>query len=408
MFNSPTYKFLGLPWQFERPDPEELRYPATIWIWGRWTIWLVCFVELVYRPMFAYFTHIPYVSFLALLAMCNGYVHYRLKFKNNVTWQWLLGLSAVDMVLITSTVAIGGGFQFFAFLIYYPALAMFAVVFTSLWFSFIWVTVVATAYTLVSLTVGSGINLESVDEKVLFGRVIVMYAVVGAVTLVSRFERIRRTEAVQREQELQRERIELSQAIHDTTAQSAYMIGLGIESAIEIADKSNQELIASLEATRSLSQSAMWELRHPIDVGLIFEGRELAHVLRSHAGTFTTITSVPAEVVQNGVEPSLSTFVKRLVFSIAHNAMTNAFRHSRAGKVTIMLEFGASDLRLSVSDDGVGLPQDYSDRGHGFRNMRSDTERMGGKLEVESGGPGMGTTVRCIIPYDGEARRPLS
>ena len=40
---------------------------------------------------------------------------------------------------------------------------------------------------------------------------------------------------------------------------------------------------------------------------------------------------------------------------------------------------------MSVSDDGIGLPDDYADRGHGFRNMRRDVERMGGSLEV---GPG--------------------
>ena len=68
-----------------------------------------------------------------------------------------------------------------------------------------------------------------------------MYAVVAAVNLVSRFERIRRRDAVERERELQRERIEFSQTIHDTIAQSAYLIGLGLETAIELADARNGE-----------------------------------------------------------------------------------------------------------------------------------------------------------------------
>ena len=40
---------------------------------------------------------------------------------------------------------------------------------------------------------------------------------------------------------------------------------------------------------------------------------------------------------------------------------------------------------MSVSDDGIGLPDDYADRGHGFRNMRTDAERMGGRLEAAPG-----------------------
>ena len=60
-----------------------------------------------------------------------------------------------------------------------------------------------------------------------------MYAVVASVSLVARSERIRRLEAVARERELQRQRIQISQTIHDTTAQSAYTLGLGLEDAIE-------------------------------------------------------------------------------------------------------------------------------------------------------------------------------
>ena len=59
---------------------------------------------------------------------------------------------------------------------------------------------------------------------------------------------------MERERALQRERIELSQAIHDTTAQSAYLIGLGIDAAKQVAGDSNEELTARLEATSRLSK----------------------------------------------------------------------------------------------------------------------------------------------------------
>ena len=41
------------------------------------------------------------------------------------------------------------------------------------------------------------------------------------------------------------------------------------------------------------------------------------------------------------------------------------------------LDFGRDELRLSVSDDGVGLPDDYEGRGHGFENMRAYAETSG-------------------------------
>ena len=92
----------------------------------------------------------------------------------------------------------------------------------------------------------------------------------------------------------------------------------------------------------------MWELRHPIDVGPIFEGRELGRVLRSHASTFSTITSIRTNLVQSGREPRLPTITRGLLFSIAHDAMTNACRHARAGKVTIVLAFESDRLRMTL------------------------------------------------------------
>ena len=385
----------------DRTDPDDLRYNLRISVWVRWFLLTAWLLQFNYRPNFADPAYIPTTLVAVSLLAFNGYVHYRIRSYRTVTRRWALALSVMDAVMITAGIAISSsGFHNSFFVLYYPALAMFAVVFTSFRLSFAWVTMVAVVYAVLSLVMEPGVDFEIKEEKVLFTRIVVMYAVVAAVNLVSRFERIRRIGAVEREGELQRERIELSQTIHDTIAQSAYMIGLGLETAIELADESNRELIAKLEATHALSKSTMWELRHPIDAGPIFEGRDLSQVLRSHASTFTTITSIPTELVQSGREPQLSTITRGLLFSIAHNAMTNAFRHSRAGKVTIALSFESDRLRMSVSDDGIGLPDDYEDRGHGFRRMRTDAERMGGSLEAGPGESGRGTTVTCVVPYD--------
>ena len=119
----------------------------------------------------------------------------------------------------------------FVHLFYYPALALMAVLFTSFRLNMAWVTMASLVYVAISLTVGDGIDIEAGDEKTLLARIAVMYVVVAAVNLATRFERIRWRQAVERERALQRERVELSQAIHDTAAQSAYMIGLGIDTA---------------------------------------------------------------------------------------------------------------------------------------------------------------------------------
>ena len=165
----------------------------------------------------------------------------------------------------------------------------------------------AVVYAAICLAVEPGLDFPTDDEEILLIRVARMYLVVVGVKLISGVERIRRMEAVERERALQRERIELSHVIHNTMAQSAYMIGVGIERAKELADRSNGDLMSTLEETSALSRSAMWELRHPMEIGEIFEGMELGGVLESLAATFSTISSIPADLVQSGIEPLLPT-----------------------------------------------------------------------------------------------------
>ena len=226
-----------------------------------------------------------------------------------------------------------------------------------------------------------------------------MYGIVVSVGLIARFERVRRQQSAQRERELLQQRIELSQTIHDTAAQTAYLIGLGIHRAIQLAGDASEELTVTLAATASLSKAVIWELRRPIDEGHIFEGRELGRVLWSHTETFAKVTSIPTEMSQSGTEPPLAVETRARLFSIAHNALSNASRHAQAGSVQVRLDFGADIIRLSIADDGVGLPSDFADRGRGFSGMQSDAERLGGRLIVETGGLTGGTTVTCETPY---------
>ena len=385
-------------------DPDVVLYAVRISVWGRWFICLVGVFLLAYRPGFWYPEDIAILSVPVLLGMLNGLVHYRLLTNRPVTWRWMLFLSAAEMALITAGIVILGGFTSFIFLAYYPSLAVFAVVFSSHWLSLAWTTAAAVAYAAVCLRAGSGLDLDAGNEKVLMARLAMMYTLTLGVGLITRFERIRWQTSVARERELRRERIELSQTIHDTTAQTAYMIGLGIHRARELAGETNEDLVAALDATSALSRSAMWEVRGPIDAGHILEGRELGRVLWSHCATFQRITGVQAELSQSGTEPPLPTETRTRLFSVAHNALTNAFLHAQPGRVDVRLSFEAGQIRLSVSDDGVGLPDGYAERGRGFNGMSSDAEQMGGALIVESGEGVGGTTISCVVPYVADQR----
>ena len=384
---------------FDLPEPGELRRVARVYVWGRWFVLSIATFAWLYPLNVDEVVYGPNVALAMLLLATNGFLHYRLATERTVSWRWMLALSALDLAMLSGGVAAHRGFESPFFVGYYPSLAMFAVAFGSVRLTLVWVTMAAAVYAALCLAVEPGLDVSANDEEILLIRVAGMYTVVVVVNLISRVERIRRMEAVERERALQRERIELSHAIHNTMAQSAYMIGMGIERAKELADRSNEELMSTLEETSALSRSAMWEMRHPMEIGEIFEGMELGGVLESLVATFSTISSIPADLVQSGVEPPLPIATRGALFSIAFNALTNALRHSHAGHVRVGLDFERDGLRMSVADDGTGLPDDYATRGQGFRNMREDAERMGGRFVVETSGSEWRTTVTCVLPY---------
>ena len=386
--------------RFNDYDAADLQQAASVSIWVRWVVVAGILFETSYRVDLWSASHILNNLYILGILLTNAYAHHKIRSNRRVTQVLLFGLSLTDLALISFSTSLSGGFESRYFPLYYFSMAIFASVFPSPYLSLSWASALAVVYTGVCLFIGPGPDFGGQDEKVLFYRMLPIYGIAILVSLITSFERNRRRLAAEREREMSRQRIELSQTIHDTTAQSSYMIGLGIERSLEIEDRSNPQLSETLEMTKDLSKWSMWTLRLAIDGGEIFRGRSLTGVLRMHADTFTSITSIRARVTETGTEPPLSTVNRSLLFSIAHNALTNAFRHARARNVVIALDFRPEHLRMSVSDDGIGLPGDYAAQGHGFRNMREDADRMGGELCVVS--DGNGTTVRCVVPYDQE------
>ena len=212
--------------QSARADTEGARYAAWVSVWGRWVVWGAAVAGAVYQPEWNGGTYLPFVFLHVVLVGCNALVHRRLACGKRVTWLWVLALSTTDFVLITASIVSDPGLDNFHYLAYYPALAMVAVICPSVVLSLGWTTVVVAFYVLWCLTQGPGLDFGADDGVVLITRMAAMYGVVAAFNVVAG-ERTGRRRAAERARALLQERVELSQAIHDTAAQSAYVLGVG-------------------------------------------------------------------------------------------------------------------------------------------------------------------------------------
>ncbi len=99
-----------------------------------------------------------------------------------MTWYWLLALSLMDLAQASIATAITGGFVSPFFVFCFPAVSVFASVFTSPRIIFCWTTLVATLHTVLCLVVGPGLDFDGRDEVVLFARLAALYSVSVTVT----------------------------------------------------------------------------------------------------------------------------------------------------------------------------------------------------------------------------------
>ena len=96
--------------------------------------------------------------------------------------------------------------------------------------------------------------------------------------------------------------------------------------------------------------------------------------------------------------PPLPAAVEVACYRIAQEAITNVSRHAKARRcrISIALDEGEDALKLEVTDDGVGIPQDRL-VGVGMVSMRERAEELGGRLSIEPGSEG-GTRVSADLP----------
>ncbi|MBY0504504.1 MAG: hypothetical protein K2X03_11370 [Bryobacteraceae bacterium] len=89
------------------------------------------------------------------------------------------------------------------------------------------------------------------------------------------------------------------------------------------------------------------------------------------------------------------------VYRIGREALVNSFRHARASKIELELEYSPRSIRISVRDNGCGIDSGILQTGReghwGLPGMRERAERIGGKLHVWSSAAS-GTEVVLTIP----------
>jgi two-component system, NarL family, sensor histidine kinase UhpB len=214
-------------------------------------------------------------------------------------------------------------------------------------------------------------------------------------TMLDRIEAERRDSAHRALAAQEGERLRVARELHDEIGQTLTAVALRAERAAgelprqaqalgEIVDTVHRSLDDLRRIARELRPEALDDLGLVdalISLCLRMERQGAVRVLRELEGGL----------------PPLSSEVELVVYRVAQEALTNAFRHAEASHVRVALRRAGESVMLIVADDGCGLPATMPAHANGLAGMRERAVLIGGELELGPPPSGTGVEVRLTV-----------
>jgi NarL family two-component system sensor histidine kinase LiaS len=192
------------------------------------------------------------------------------------------------------------------------------------------------------------------------------------------------------------ERNRLARDLHDSVKQQVFAISMQLSAARATLSDSDKSYPSVVEAER-LAQQAGAELTTLINAlrppGL--ESKTLPVAIREYVEGWSRQSKIESEV-NLASTASLHPHLEQTLFRVLQEALANVARHSRAGRVWVILKTENDHIGLVVEDDGIGYDAERIIKGIGLSSMRERLEAVNGTLEVTNRSP-QGTRVTAMV-----------
>lgn len=187
------------------------------------------------------------------------------------------------------------------------------------------------------------------------------------------------------EQRVEEERRLIAHELHDEFGQSVTAIR---SLAVAITAQSDRNDPSTNEAARLISEEAarLYDAMHgliprlvPLSLDTLGLAETLETLVRDWQRRYPTVALSLRHDLAADLGPSLTLAVYRVV----QEGLINALRHARPSHVDIDVQANDERILVTVVDDGVGLPADWSRPGHfGLRGLTERVDRLGGTLSI--------------------------
>ncbi|MEU3430063.1 GAF domain-containing sensor histidine kinase [Streptomyces gardneri] len=189
------------------------------------------------------------------------------------------------------------------------------------------------------------------------------------------------------------DRDRIARDLHDLVIQRLFATGMMLESAqrksiVPAVREGVGKAVDELDVTIQEIRTAIFALQQgPAEAPSGLRTR----VLREINMAAVPLGFKPAHRFLGVIDSAVGELTGKNLIAALREALSNAFRHAEASRIEVVLDAtvtlpdGSAGVRLSVADDGVGLPE--GGRRSGLRNLARRAESLGGASWC---GPGLG------------------
>ncbi|MDE0141212.1 MAG: sensor histidine kinase [Caldilineaceae bacterium] len=203
------------------------------------------------------------------------------------------------------------------------------------------------------------------------------------------------------------ERERISRELHDELGHRLTAATVLIEGVRHLlSENRTQRAISTIDSVSEQLQESLTELRaivHAFHTSKITR-ETLPHMLQRLTDEYSARNGTPIHTQLPDALP-VSDDQSLTIFRVVQESLTNASRHAYAQNVFLTLELGASELILTVRNDGRDFAPYSGSSSYGLQGMHERAVSLGGTLTVTKPDEG-GTLVTLTIPLDAEPNFP--
>jgi two-component system sensor histidine kinase DesK len=184
----------------------------------------------------------------------------------------------------------------------------------------------------------------------------------------------------------QAERERIARDLHDLLGHTLTVVAVKADLAARLVEIDPARAKIEMQDLQVTARTALADIRSAVTgMRRIVLGAELAQARNALAAVDTTLAVT-------GPDATLPALVEETLAMLLREGATNVVRHAHASKCEVVIDVDPTEVRFTLSDDGVGGP---IREGNGLAGMRARVAAAGGTLDVTGE---RGTRIEAVLP----------